>query len=69
MRLDEVSNMNQNIIVLLALLCAAISNVGGNFLYQRLSGKKDWRVATERTFFQLIAIVCVGISYAIFWLI
>jgi len=65
MRLDEVSNMNQDIIVLLALLCAAISNVGGNFLYQGLSGKKDWRMAAERTFFQSIAIVTVGLSYTI----
>jgi len=53
-------------VVLLILSIAAIANTAGNFLYQKLSRQNDWRIAIERTWFQLIALLTVGINYAIF---
>jgi len=44
--------------VVLGMICA-------NFLWQFLSGRRNWQTATERSFFQLVAIAIFIVAIAL----
>lgn len=48
--------------VYFCILITAISCVIGNFIYQWV-GDRNWEVAFERTFFQLVACVIMAGTY------
>ena len=39
--------------------------VVGNYIYQILTGKKNWLLATERSFFQIIVVatICIRLYF------
>ncbi|MCK1717204.1 hypothetical protein [Bradyrhizobium sp. 141] len=46
-------------------LGAGIGIVSSNYLYQLISDHPDWAAASERSFFQIIALVVVGLALSI----
>lgn len=39
--------------------------VSSNYLYQLISRHPDWATASERSFFQIVALVAVGLALSI----
>jgi hypothetical protein len=51
--------------MIITFIGASAGMIAGNYVYQLFCANPDWAVATERSFFQAIALIWVGAAISI----